>query len=302
MNGILLIDKPGDFSSNGVLQKIRHHLGKPKAGHAGTLDPLATGMLPICLGKATKINQFLLDKAKYYTATLKFGVQTTTDDITGDVIATYDISPITLELAPIRQVIDQFIGQQKQLPPQYSAIKHQGRPLYSYARKGIYINKPKRDIHIYHLDIIALTPPYLTLEVHCSKGTYIRSLVRDIGEKIGYGATLTRLRREWIEPFGNREQGANNMLSLKECLSLKRETIINNYLYPMDSAIATMPSIQLEKMDEIKLKQGQKIQVLSNTDEGLSRSHLYRIYNEEKMFIAIGEMRDGILKTKRLLI
>ena len=299
LNGILLIDKPLDISSNALLQKVRYHLGKPKAGHAGTLDPLATGMLIVCLGHATKINQFLLNKSKYYTATLQFGIQTDSEDKEGKIIAQYDLSQVSLQLLTIEKVLATLLGKQQQIPPQYSALKHQGKPMYEYARKGIKVDKPAREITIHHITIVSFSQPYLTLGIHCSKGTYIRSLVRDIGLKIGCGATLTALRREWIEPFEN----ANNMLSLEKCLSLTTDEILNNHLLPIDSAIKDLPKIILTEQEELKFKQGQKINLpekeLLNS---IKSNSLYRIYNKEAECIAIGESKENLLKTKRLLI
>lgn len=301
LHGILLIDKPSSLTSNKVLQKIRYHLGKPKAGYAGILDPLATGMLPICFGRATKINQFLLDNAKCYTATLQFGIQSDSEDIDGNIIKQQDLSTTDMTLSTIRETLRRFIGKQEQAPPQYSALKHQGKPLYSYARRGIYIPKPKRSIHIYHLDIVSFEKPYLTLSVHCSKGTYIRSLVRDIGLTMGCGATLVKLRREWVKPFGNKEEGAKKMLLFDDLLSLSQKNIINNHLLSADTAILTLPAITLNEVEETKLKHGQTIRLSEESLIYCTTPSMCRVYNAKKQCIAVGQLYDDKLKSKKLL-
>jgi tRNA pseudouridine55 synthase len=309
LNGILLINKPTGISSNAVLQRIRHSCGKPKAGHAGTLDPLATGMLPICFGQATKVNQFLLDKAKYYTVKLRLGVQTDTEDREGNIISHQDISDNQYTLAHIEQVLQNYLGKQQQIPPQFSALKHQGKPMYEYARKGIKVSKPAREITIHQLDIIDFDFPFVTCSVHCSKGTYIRSLVRDIGKDLGCGAVLEELHRDWSEPFVKGEgRGKNDglpMLELNQCLELSQSQI-EEWLLPIDYAIQDFLSLSLDEQEANRLKFGQRIllsdlQLDEYTEVNQTTQKLCRIYNNKEELIAIGEIIENVLKTKRLV-
>ncbi|WWO99670.1 MAG: tRNA pseudouridine(55) synthase TruB [Candidatus Dasytiphilus stammeri] len=192
INGILLLDKPSGISSNFALQKVKKILKLKKAGYIGTLDPIATGMLPICLGKATKLAQYLVNKDKRYYVTAKLGQRTDTLDCQGKIISE---NPVIINNSKLKNILNSFLGKIKQIPPMYSAIKLHNRPLYEYARKGIIISRKPRDIIIHNLRLINLTQNELALEVHCSKGTYIRSIIDDLGEKLGCGAHVTELRR-----------------------------------------------------------------------------------------------------------
>lgn len=201
IDGVLLLDKPADLSSNQALQRARRALDARKAGHAGTLDPFATGLLVCCLGKATKLAGRLLDADKTYIATLKFGVETDSGDLTGVPVAPADPDFAGISPEQLQAVLPEFRGDILQVPPMHSALKHEGKPLYHYARKGIEIERPARSVTIHSLDVIAQTPTEAVLSVHCSKGTYIRTLAQDIGRRIGCGAHLVALRRSRVGPF-----------------------------------------------------------------------------------------------------
>ena len=193
LNGVFLLNKPLGLSSNAALQKVRRLFNAQKAGHTGALDPLATGLLPICLGEATKFSHYLLDSTKRYQTTVKLGQTTTTGDVEGDVVLQREVPVLTAEL--IEQVLQRFRGEIQQVPPMYSALKRDGRPLYELARQGIEIEREARPVTIYELNLIDFTPDSLVLEVTCSKGTYIRVLGEDIGEALGCGGHLTHLHR-----------------------------------------------------------------------------------------------------------
>ena len=193
LSGVFLLNKPLGLSSNTALQKVRRLFNAQKAGHTGALDPLATGLLPICLGEATKFSHYLLDSTKRYQTTVKLGQTTTTGDVEGDVVLQREVPVLTAEL--IEQVLQRFRGEIQQVPPMYSALKRDGRPLYELARQGIEIEREARPVTIYQLKLVDFTPDSLVLEVTCSKGTYIRVLGEDIGEALGCGGHLTHLHR-----------------------------------------------------------------------------------------------------------
>ncbi|MET0441894.1 MAG: tRNA pseudouridine(55) synthase TruB, partial [Casimicrobiaceae bacterium] len=193
VDGVLLLDKPTGLSSNAALQRARRAFNAEKAGHTGTLDPLASGLLPLCFGEATKFARFLLDADKRYTATVRFGTTTTTQDAEGEVVAT---APVTLDRAAIEAALAAFRGVIRQVPPAYSALKHQGRSHYEYARAGIDVPRAAREVRISSLKLTAWNPPDAILDVECSKGTYIRTLAADLGDALGCGAHLAALRRE----------------------------------------------------------------------------------------------------------
>ncbi len=201
IHGIVLLDKPAGITSNRALQKVRGIFQARKAGHTGSLDPFATGMLPICLGEASKTAAFMLEAGKRYRATARLGVATSTGDLDGEIIQTCPLPAI--DPGSLTQVLQRFTGEIEQVPPMYSALKHEGRPLYEYARAGIVIERPARTITIHHLQLMDWQPPDLTFDVHCSKGTYIRTLAEDIATALDCCAHLVALRRTLVEPFDN---------------------------------------------------------------------------------------------------
>ena len=219
VSGVLLLDKPQGCSSNHILQKVKRLFGAAKAGHTGSLDPLATGMLPICFGEATKISAFLLDSDKRYHLTCQLGVTTTTGDAEGEVTETLDACSITEQ--DIKAVLPEFIGEIEQIPPMYSALKHNGERLYKLARQGIEVERKARKITIYDIEYISLVKDeqqrvFLELEVSCSKGTYVRTLVEDIAKKLHSGAHITALRRLSVGPYSGEMKTVEQLMALAE--------------------------------------------------------------------------------------
>lgn len=201
LDGVLLLDKPEGLSSNHALQRVKRTLDARKAGHTGTLDPFATGLLVCCLGRATKIAGWMLEADKVYEATLVWGSETDSGDLTGTVIATAPAGFAGIDADQLEAVLPEFRGAIAQIPPMYSALKRDGRPLYEYARQGIELERPPREVHIHELSILDTTPTQARLRVHCSKGTYIRTLAQDIGRRLGCFAHLLALRRTRVVPF-----------------------------------------------------------------------------------------------------
>ncbi len=290
IDGILLVDKTQGPSSNGVLQRVKHLLGAKKAGHTGSLDPMATGMLPICFGEATKISQYLLDADKSYTATGLLGIKTNTADAMGEVISC--VEQVDISEVQLRDVLAQFTGKIKQIPSMFSALKHQGTPLYQYARKGIEIERTARDIVIYALELNHFDGQQFQLTVRCSKGSYIRNLVEDIGDRLGCGAHVTQLRRSYTAGFDPALMVTVDELSQ---LTIDERRAL---LLPMDSAIAYLPRVALTTEQSKLLRQGQIVTTnMSHTMQGV-----VRLYENDQQFIGLGEWHAlGELKAKRLL-
>jgi tRNA pseudouridine55 synthase len=236
LHGVLLLDKPIGWTSNDALQKARGILRAEKGGHTGTLDPLATGLLPLCFGAATKFSQVSLDADKRYTATLKLGQRTSTGDREGAVI---DQRPVQTDLAAIAAACAALTGDIEQLPPMYSALKHEGRALYDYARAGIEIDRPKRAVSIHRIDILGWQDDELVIDVSCSKGTYIRTLAEDIGEKLGCGAHLAALRRTGSGPLDVAQ--AITIGALQALSGPERDALIQ----PADVLVAAWPEVRL---------------------------------------------------------
>lgn len=289
INGILLVNKPTSITSNALLQKVKRLMRAKKAGHTGSLDPLATGMLPICLGEATKFSQYLLDADKNYTVTARLGIKTNTADATGEV--TYEHGAFELGQEELVTTLAQFRGFIEQIPSMYSALKHQGKPLYQYARAGIDIARPARSVQIYTLDLIAFTGNEFTLNVTCSKGTYIRNLVEDIGDALQIGAHVTALHRNYTAGFAK-----ESMFTLEELESMSLE-MLDSHLLPMDRAIASFETYTVDSMARQRLNFGQIIEV----PETYFINTLLRLYAGND-FIGLGEIiAPGQLKSKRLI-
>jgi len=239
VNGVLLFDKPSGGSSNQMLQKVKRLYGAAKAGHTGSLDPLATGMLPICFGEATKISAFLLDADKRYQLRCQLGVKTSTGDAEGDVTCRWDASPV--QAADVEAVLPAFIGEIEQIPPMYSALKHNGERLYKLARQGIEVERKPRRITIYEIQFLGLCDEILELDVTCSKGTYVRTLVEDIAARLNTGAHIVSLRRLRVGPY------SGDMVTLEhlEQLAQQGTEALDQCLLPIDSGVADWPDIQL---------------------------------------------------------
>lgn len=288
VSGVLLLDKPLGYSSNQALQKIKWLFQAAKAGHTGTLDPLATGLLPVCLGEATKFAQYLTDADKTYIATIKLGVITTTGDAEGEVVETnlVDVSSTKFE-----SVCQQFLGEISQVPPMYSALKHEGKALYEYAREGIEIARKARQVTIKRIDIHYFQDDEAEVEVMCSKGTYIRTLAEDIGKKLGCGAHLIALRRTTTAGYDIKQA-----YTLEQIEAMNMETR-DSCLMPVDSAIDDLPKIQLNADQSFYLLQGQAIWRAGKVPEGD-----LRLYDQNNLFIGLGFLQDdGKIAPKRLL-
>lgn len=300
VNGILLLDKPAGISSNHALQRVKSLYHASKAGHTGSLDPLATGVLPICLGEATKFSQFLLDSDKRYVSTFILGVATDTGDSDGEVLDVKDASNITegqVELA-----IEGFKGDIKQVPSMYSALKHNGQPLHRLARKGITIDREPRDITVFQyqvLDFRSGSKAELDVEVHVSKGTYVRSLAEDLGAIIGCGAHVSSLRRHLAGPFND-----SQCVTLEDLSRLRENdpSNLDGLLKPMDIAVADFMAVELSSNVSEYFQLGQAVmsnQSFRNGQEG----DIVRVFRQDGSFLGIGEVtRDGQVAPKRLVV
>ncbi|EJL6722971.1 tRNA pseudouridine(55) synthase TruB [Vibrio alginolyticus] len=300
INGVILLDKPTGISSNDALQKVKRIYFAEKAGHTGALDPLATGMLPICLGEATKFSQFLLDSDKRYRVIAKLGERTNTSDSDGEVVET---RPVDVTLDKLEACIDQFRGESDQVPSMFSALKYQGKPLYEYARKGIEVPRESRKITVYEIVLHRFEGDEVEMEVHCSKGTYIRTIVDDLGEMLGCGAHVTMLRRTGVAKYPY-----ENMVTLEQLNELLEQAhreerapreLLDPLLLPMDTAVEDLPEVNLVPELANMVQHGQPVQVFGAPTEGSLRLTM----GEERLFIGVGEMNeDGKIAPKRLVV
>lgn len=293
ISGIVLLDKPLGITSNRALQIVKRLYKAAKAGHTGSLDPLATGLLPLCLGEATKVSGFLLDADKRYLATMKLGVKTSSADAEGDIIETRSVENYSKK--QINAAIKNFIGDIEQIPPMHSALKLDGQPLYKLAHQGIVIERKARSVHIFDIDILRYEDDEIDIEVHCSKGTYIRTLAEDIGEKLGCGAHLSALRRTASGPFD-----IEDSVTIEELEALVESGFekMDNLLVPAEDALHDWKSVNLTKDAAFYLCRGQAVQVPKAPTSGL-----VRLFSEKKGFIGIGEiLDDGRVKPHRLFL
>lgn len=294
VNGILLFDKPKGITSNAALQQVKRLFKASKAGHTGSLDPLADGLLPICFGAATKVSAYLLDADKRYSVRIHLGVTTTTADSEGEVLETRPVDQITEQ--GIQAVLPRFTGDIQQLPPMYSALKHKGQRLYKLAREGIEVERELRDITIHSLTLNKMDLPYIEMEVHCSKGTYVRTLAEDIGEALGCGAHVAGLRRTKVGPYG--ADSLHTLDELQEIAENEGPSALDRLLRPLDSALLNWPEVHLTSDASHYLKMGQPVLVPKAPTEGL-----VRIYGSSDDFIGVGQVEDdGRIAPKRLLM
>jgi tRNA pseudouridine55 synthase len=249
--GILNVDKPLGYSSHEVVVVVRKLLSQDKVGHAGTLDPLATGVLLLCLGKATRVSQFLMDSHKTYRAAVRLGVSTTTHDREGEITAQ---SSVEVGQDEVKVALGQFVGRIDQVPPAYSAVKVGGKRLYDLARRGVIVEVSPRPVDVYALRLVDWTPPDITLEVECGAGTYVRALARDLGEALGCGAHLTALRRTRSGQFT-----VEQALSLKTLEAAAAAGDIARHLHPLDAAFAHLPAVHLDDEAAYRLALGQAV-------------------------------------------
>lgn len=286
IDGVLLLNKPVGITSNAALQKAKWLLNAKKAGHTGTLDPFADGLLPLCFGEATKFSAYLLDADKRYRAVLQLGVTTSTGDPEGEVLET---RPVTVGCDEVAAVLPRFTGEIEQIPPMHSALKHQGRPLYEYARAGIEIERPARRVHIRALELVECSPPRVVLDVQCSAGTYIRTLAQDIGAALGCGAHLTALTRTAAGGFSLEQ--AHTLVELEVLEPAQRAAL----LAPADCLVAHLPAAQLDPADAEALRQGRSIA------HPAASTGLTRVYTVEHAFIGLADADAGRLVPRRLM-
>ncbi|AGB10740.1 tRNA pseudouridine(55) synthase TruB [Vibrio parahaemolyticus] len=300
INGVILLDKPTGISSNDALQKVKRIYFAEKAGHTGALDPLATGMLPICLGEATKFSQFLLDSDKRYRVIAKLGERTNTSDSDGEVVET---RPVDVTLEKLEACIEKFRGESDQVPSMFSALKYQGKPLYEYARKGIEVPRESRKITVYEIILHRFEGDEVEMEVHCSKGTYIRTIVDDLGEMLGCGAHVTMLRRTAVAKYPYEKmvtlEHLNELLEQAHREEIAPRELLDPLLMPMDTAVEDLPEVNLIPELADMVQHGQPVQVLGAPEQGVLRLTM----GEERLFIGVGEMNDdGKIAPKRLVV
>jgi len=288
VNGVLLLDKPIGFSSNQALQKAKWLYQAAKAGHTGTLDPLATGLLPLCFGEATKFAHYLTDADKTYVATLKLGVTTNTGDAEGEVLT---MKAVDVTRMQFEQACQQFLGEISQVPPMFSALKHEGKAMYEYARAGIEIERKARLITIHNIAVEDFKQDEAVITVTCTKGTYIRTLAEDIGKLLGCGAHLIGLRRT---ATANYKIAQTITLEQLEAMTLEQREAA---LLPEDSAVQHLPAITLDDDSVFYLQQGQGVWKSGAVPKGL-----LRLYSEQQDFLGLGELSsDGKIAPKRLI-
>ncbi len=295
INGIVLLDKDTGLSSNAALQKVKRLFFAKKAGHTGALDPLASGILPICLGQATKIAGFLLDDDKRYFVRGQFGQITDTGDSEGRIIKTQPFEHLTDE--EIRIAVNQFVGDISQVPPMYSALKKDGKPLYKLARQGIEIDRPARPVTIHQIDYLDYEQGVVSLEVSCSKGTYIRTLIEDIGNQLGCGAHVVELRRTG---FSHVDILQTIKFSELENLATEDYQLLDEKIFATEDMLPNLSSVYLDKQQSIDIKFGKQIQPPSKAWElGIK----VKLFDENKKFLGIGELtEDSAIQPKRLFV
>ena len=294
IHGVFLLDKPQGMSSNDIMQKVKRIFQANKAGHTGALDPLATGMLPICLGEATKFSQFLLDADKCYLVTAKLGERTDTSDAEGQIVESREVKVKTPE---ILTALEQFRGDILQMPTMFSALKHNGKPLYEYARQGITVEREARPITIFELKFIEYNAPYLTLEVHCSKGTYIRTLVDDLGEVLGCGGHVTMLRRTAVADYPTEKM--LDWHALQRLAEQQDLALLDALLLPMDTAVAKLPALTLDENPTQGIRFGQRIKF----DNPNRLQGQVRLFSHENRFLGVAMIdENNVIHPQRLVV
>ncbi|WP_110643689.1 tRNA pseudouridine(55) synthase TruB [Salinicola sp. CPA57] len=291
INGVLLLDKPKGVSSNHALQRVRRLFQARKAGHTGTLDPMATGLLPVCLGEATKFSAHLLEADKVYRTRIKFGEVTTTGDAEGDVVERRSL-PTTLDRDAVEAVLERFRGEIDQVPPMYSALKHQGRKLYELAREGETVARAPRRVTIYDMRPLGWEPDGVWLQVRCSKGTYIRTLAEDIGAALGLGAHITALERLETGPFDSERR-----LSLEALEAMSDEERLAQLL-PVDVMLEHLPTLSVAEIVAQRLLLGQRAEL---ADSQLAPGTTARLYRDESFLGLVELTAQGEVTPRRLV-
>jgi tRNA pseudouridine55 synthase len=288
IHGILLLDKPAGLTSNTALQRVKRIFAAKKAGHLGNLDPIATGLLPICFGEATKFSQFVLEADKAYQVTIQLGIETTTGDTEGEVLSTL---PVHVNEDQVREILDSFLGDNEQTPPMYSAVKHHGKALYHYARAGLVVPRASRQIRIHQINFQCLENGLLHFWVSCSKGTYVRVLAEDIGKKLGCGAHVVSLARTHAGCFT-----LDHSVSLDELEAMDEKARLATLL-PVDALLAGLPRIALDPDPIYYLFRGQEVWQPKIHEKGL-----VRLYDKNDLFLGLGEITtSGRIAPRRLV-
>ena len=289
IHGIVLLDKRQGISSNKALQEVKRLYNANKAGHTGSLDPLATGLLPICLGEATKVSAYMLEDDKRYQTVIQLGVMTDTGDVDGTVLEQRNVPEISKE--QLATCLTQFVGEIEQVPPMYSALKFNGRKLYELAREGITVERKARKITIYAIECLDFSNDLLTLDVRCSKGTYIRTLAEDIGHFLGCGATVKELRRTQAGQFA-----LANARVIEKLQELESDEALQSVLIAVDKPLQTLPAIQISQIEADSIQQGQRISMPAGVDS----SGMCRLYYKEQ-FLGLGEiLMDAKIQPRKL--
>jgi tRNA pseudouridine55 synthase len=294
LDGVLLLDKPVGLSSNDALIRAKRLYLAKKAGHTGTLDPLASGLLPLCFGEATKFSQDLLDADKTYEATMRLGIRTATGDAEGEAIETRDV---TCGEAAVEASLSKFRGEIVQVPPMYSALKRDGKPLYEYARAGQTVEREGRQVTIHALELVACALPDVTFRVTCSKGTYVRTLAEDIGEALGCGAHLVMLRRTGVGALTLAHSVTLDALS--DATQSERDA----WLQPVDALLSTFPSVQLDPEATRRFLHGQRLRLADlSIDEDVLQATRTRVYASEGKLLGVARVGEGVLAPERLVV
>lgn len=295
VSGVLVVDKPPGLTSNQVVQKAKRLFNARKVGHTGALDPLATGVLPLCFGEATKFSQYLLVSDKKYWARLQLGIATDSGDADGKVIAERPVTEV--DTARIEGALRFFRGEFEQIPSMFSAIKHKGQPLYKLARQGIEIEREARRVTVFSNELVAFTGSQLELEIHCTKGTYIRTIAEELGEMLGCGAHVIALRRRAAGPFDE-----TDMITFETLEMALEEESLDRFLMPISSTVQTWPEVRLTDSTAYYLRQGQPVIVAHAPTSGWVR--LAEILDEKSTrFIGVGEiLEDGRVAPRRLVV
>ena len=292
VNGVILLDKPVGWTSNAALQAVKRLYQAAKAGHTGSLDPLASGLLPICLGEATKMSGYLLNADKGYQFTCRLGMTTATGDAEGEVIVTRPVGPLRRET--VEAALQRFTGLIQQIPPMYSALKRNGQPLYKLARQGIEVEREPREVTIHQLRLLRLEGEELECEMRCTKGTYVRALAADLGEVLGCGAHIAALRRTAVEPYD-----VSRMVTQETLVERAEQgfAALDELLLPLDSAVAQWPAVRVLADSAFYLRQGQPVLVPRAPTQGW-----VRLYLGDQQFLGLGEIiDDGRVAPRRLL-
>lgn len=288
MQGILIINKPKGFTSQDVVSKVKKILNIKKAGHTGTLDPMATGVLPVLLGNYTKLSKYLIEHDKAYIATINLGEKRSTGDSEGEIVETKKVSSDKISEQNVKKVLESFLGKQKQTPPIYSAIKVDGKKLYEYARQGIEVKVEPRDIEIYNIKLLSIKDLEIEFEVNCSKGTYIRSLCEDISLKLDTVGYMSSLKRVLVDRFS-----IDNAIDF-ETLEKEKETV-ENRLITMEDVFKDFPKLKLNNRKKELFLNG--VMLTFELDDGI-----YNIYSSQNEYIGTGTVKDKLLKRDIVII